>query len=78
MPPIVTVGNERVRVSGANAMDFDPVQIGSPRSVRPGATKQIDAVTESDYATEYLMQMKLGPAGLRILDILPIENQYPH
>jgi hypothetical protein len=35
-------------------------------------------VASRDYATEDFPEVKLGPAGLRIFVILPVENEYPH
>jgi len=78
MPPIVPLRDERVGMACADAVDVDPVQVHTLRNVRPGAAKQIHAVTETNYAAENLLQVKLGPACLGVCEILPIEDQYPH
>jgi hypothetical protein len=35
-------------------------------------------VAASDDATEDLLKVQLGSARLRIGDVLPVENEYPH
>jgi hypothetical protein len=35
-------------------------------------------VPARDYATENLLKVKLGAAGLRVGKILPVENEYAH
>ena len=78
MPAVVALRDERVGVTRTNAVNTDPVQIDALWNVGPGATKQVDPMTETDYATEYLVQMQLGAAGLGIGVVLPVENEYPH
>jgi hypothetical protein len=75
---VVRPSDERIGVSRSSAMHLDAIQIHSLRSVRPRAAQQIDAVAECHDATENLLKVKLGSAGLRIGDVLPVENEYPH
>jgi hypothetical protein len=70
--------HERIAVSRADAVDFYSIEAGTLRRVSPGAAQQVYAVPATDYATEDLLQMKLGATSLWIGHILPVENEYPH
>jgi hypothetical protein len=54
------------------------IEIHPLRSIPPGTADKIDCVSAGSDATEYLPEMKLGAACLRVLVILPIEYEYPH
>jgi hypothetical protein len=62
----------------ADPVNVDPIQIVALGSGRPGAAQQIDRVTARNYPTENLLKVKLCTAGLGILAILPVEDEYPH
>jgi hypothetical protein len=65
-------------VAGAHAIDVDAIPIVAFGYVCPATAQQIYAVPARDYATENLLKVKLGAAGLRVGKILPVENEYPH
>ena len=47
------------------------------RSLPPTAQKR-DVVTPRRQASKDLVQVDLGPPSLRILEILPVQNEYVH
>jgi hypothetical protein len=59
-------------------MNVDALEIRPLRGALPRAAKKIDAVPPADDATEDFSEVKLGAARLRILVILPVEDEYPH
>jgi hypothetical protein len=72
------VGEKWIRVARADSVNGDPVQIRALGSVQPRAAEQIDSMAARDDAAEDFLEVKLGTAGLRILRILPVEDEYPH
>ena len=69
---------KRVCVSRSYAVHVDTVDFRARRRAIPPAAKEIDRVTASRKTPEYLMKVKLCPACLRILSILPIEDENFH
>jgi hypothetical protein len=59
-------------------MNVDPIEFHSLRGVHPRGAQEIDAVSPRDDATEDLPEVKLSAARLRILVVLPVEDEYPH
>src|SRR5690242_4130188 len=78
MMPEILSGNEGVSVPGADSMNVDTVEIHAALHLRPAAAQQVDPVSARDDATEDLLEMKFGAPGLRIGNVLPIENEYAH
>src|SRR4051812_34887668 len=70
--------HQRRRVPPADTVDLDSIQICSGRSALPGATQQVDLMTEPAYSPEDFSQMKFGATCLRIFVVLPVEYEYPH
>jgi hypothetical protein len=75
---VITVRQERIGVARSNAMHIDPVDLYATRCIPESAAQQIDSVSARSKSSENLMQMKLGATALRILPILPVEDQDPH
>jgi hypothetical protein len=65
-------------VSRSHTVHVDAVYGCAACRIIPSAAKQIDGVTASSEAPEYLMKVKLCAACLRILSILPIEDENLH
>ena len=61
-----------------DADDINPVERCASRATRPSAAEQRHFVTPSGESSENLVQMQLCPACLRILPILPIDEQNLH
>jgi hypothetical protein len=61
-----------------DAVHIDSVESHPLRGARPGAAEKIDRVTARDDPTEDFPEVKLGSACLRILVVLPVQNEYPH
>jgi hypothetical protein len=59
-------------------MNFNAVEVHSRWRILPRAAEKIDTVTVRDDATEDFPEVKLGSTRLRILVILPVENEYAH
>src|SRR6266576_3081454 len=62
----------------ADARDVDLVDGGLRSASRPAARDQVDLVSPLGNPAEQLMQVDLGPAGLRILPIVPVDQQNSH
>ena len=62
----------------ADAIDLDPVERGARRTVRPAAAQQRDLVPLRGEPPEDLVQMDLGAARLRILAVLPVDDENSH
>jgi len=61
-----------------DTVHIDSVQGHPLHSAFPRAAEKIHPVTARDDATEDLSEVKLGSARLRILVVLPVQNEYPH
>jgi hypothetical protein len=59
-------------------VDVDATEVRPLRRRLPGAAQEIDVVTARHQACEDFPEMKLGPAGLGIFVVLPVEHEYPH
>jgi hypothetical protein len=59
-------------------VDADAVNDCASRSGAPSAAQQINGVSASHEPPENLMEMKLCPARLWVLTILPVENEDSH
>lgn len=59
-------------------MDGDAVERCTGRAAGPAAAEQRDFVTERRQTAEDFVQMDLGAAGLRVVAILPIDEQDAH
>jgi hypothetical protein len=59
-------------------MDLDSTDSLALSGALPRAAKQIDSMAVGRDSPEDFCQMQLGSACLRILLILPVENEYPH
>jgi hypothetical protein len=78
MPFEITPHEERVSAPIADSVGVDPVQIGAGWRALPRAAQQIYAVTALDQARKDFPEVKLGPAGLGIFVVLPVQYEYPH
>jgi hypothetical protein len=76
--PIMGVGNERIAVAPACSIDLDAVERHAIRAALPAATEKIDFVSRPGDPAEDLMKVNFCAARLRILPILPVEDEYPH
>jgi hypothetical protein len=59
-------------------MYINAVDHRARRSVAPPAAEQIDSVTARRESAEYLMEMELCAARLRVLTVLPVQNENAH
>jgi hypothetical protein len=59
-------------------MDLDVIQSGVGRRPGPAAAQERDFVSQSGKAAEDFVHVNLGSAGLRILAVLPVDEQYAH
>ena len=78
MSPIIPMREKRISVPRSDAVHVDAVYRCAWCRAIPTAAKEIDGVTASSNAPEYLMKVKLCAACLRILSILPIEDENFH
>jgi len=76
--PIIPMREKWICVSRSHTVHVDAIYCCARRRVIPPAAKQIDGVSASRKAPEYLMEVKLCAACLRILSILPIEDENFH
>jgi hypothetical protein len=74
----IAPGEKCVGVSIPYPMDIESVEVHAWLRVVPGAAEKIHGVTMRDDSREDFPQMKLGSARVRILVILPVEDEYPH
>jgi hypothetical protein len=75
---VVAASEERVRLAIPDAVDIDSVEIHSRWRAFPRAAKKVHFVAARDNPAEDFPKVKLGSARLRILVVLPVENEYPH
>ena len=75
---VVAASEERVRLAIPDAVHIDSVESHSRLSPFPGAAKKVHLVAARDNPAEDFPEVKLGSACLRILVVLPVENEYPH
>jgi hypothetical protein len=59
-------------------MYLDPVEPGVRRTPRPAATEQRDLVPSGREPTEDFVHVNLGAASLRVLAVLPVDEQNAH
>jgi hypothetical protein len=76
--PVITVSPKRVCLAISDPVHINAHESCPRRSTQPGAAEEIDAVPPRDDSAEDFLEVELGAACLRILVILPIENEYPH
>jgi hypothetical protein len=69
---IVPVGQKWIRLACPDAVDVDSVHVLALGSALPGAAEQVDLMTPRDNPAENFLEVKLGAAGLRVFDILPV------
>jgi hypothetical protein len=59
-------------------VDLDIVEPSVRRASRPSAAQQGHLVTGAGESPEDLVHVDLGAARLRILTVLPVDEQNPH
>jgi hypothetical protein len=59
-------------------MHFDAIEVDPLRYRAPRATQQIYAMAPRHDPPEDFPEMKLRAARLRILEVLPVQYEYPH
>src|SRR5207247_2279686 len=59
-------------------MHAQPVELRFARGPRPAARHQVDGVAALRQATENLVQVRLGAPGVRILAVVPVDEQNSH
>src|SRR5439155_25809707 len=69
---------EREAMPAADALHLHPVQLRRGRASRPAARNEIHPMSPSRDAAEQLVQMDLGSSGLRILPVVPVDQQDLH
>jgi hypothetical protein len=69
---IVAVGQKWISVTCADAVNFDSVRSFALRRAHPGAAQKVNAMAPRNNPTEDFLEVKLGAAGLRVLEILPV------
>ncbi len=75
---VVAAGNNGKGVSRADTMDADSVECYSTLASVPSAAEKSDFVTAVSEAAENLMQVELGTTAMRILAIVPVNEEKPH
>ncbi|MDQ2766881.1 MAG: hypothetical protein M3Y30_06965 [Gemmatimonadota bacterium] len=75
---VVAARDELEGVPRSYAMHVDPVECRALRRARPTAPQQRDLVPARRQPAEDLVQMNLGAAGVRILAVLPIDDEHAH
>jgi hypothetical protein len=71
-------GKRWPRESGADTDDVDPVERCASGATWPSAAQQRHFVTAGGQSSENLVEVKLSTACLRILPVLPIDDEDPH
>ena len=66
------------RVPRADTNHLDVIQSGVRIGAHPTAAQQRDLVAGRREPPEDLVQMDLGAAGLRIVAVLPVDEEQPH
>jgi hypothetical protein len=59
-------------------MDVHAVDTRTCRTAGPPAAQQRHVVTHRRETTEDLMQVDLGATSLRVLDVLPVDDENAH
>jgi hypothetical protein len=59
-------------------MDFDAFLVRPRRRLVPRAAEEVYAMTARNQSGKDFAEMKLGPASLRILVVLPVQYEYAH
>jgi len=75
---VVAVGDNREGVSRADPMDADTIECYSTLAAFPPTAEKRDFVTAVSEAAENLVQVKLGTTAMRILPIVPVNEEKPH
>src|SRR5690606_2595116 len=65
-------------VPGAHPSHANSVHHGRGCTARPAAAKQAHVVTRSGETPEYLVQVNFGATRLRVLPVLPVDQEYAH
>ena len=78
VPRVVAVREERKAVARTDAIHVDAVERCARRTSRPSAAQQAHLVSLERETPEDLVQVDLGAAGLRILTILPVDDEDAH
>jgi fatty acid-binding protein DegV len=65
-------------MSGPNAVNVDAIDSRATSAAAPATAQQIDGMAAAGKSSENLMEMKLCASRLRVLSILPVEDEYFH
>jgi hypothetical protein len=61
-----------------NSVNVDTVKCRATRGILPSAAQQLDRVAALRDAAENLVEVQLCSATLRILTVLPVQNENAH
>ena len=77
-PIEVSVCEQWERVPSSDAVHLDAVEPRVRGTSRPAPTEESNVMPGACETTEYFVHVNLGAAGLRIVTVLPVEEQNAH
>src|SRR3989449_2895051 len=71
-------GEQGEAVAAGDAVRLNPVQVRARRRAPPAARDEVNFVSRPHQPPEDLMQVNLRAPGMRILGVVPVDEQDPH
>jgi hypothetical protein len=74
----ISPGIELERVSRSCPVNVDAIDECARRAAGPSAGEKIDAMSHRRDPPKDFMEMYFGASAVRILSIVPVDDEYPH